>query len=168
MQISSNLYHDWALLLIDKDDQSSPEPGQLPGLIISIQHDWSYHQSSPESGEFFLLLNRESVELLSVVHHQMIPPDQQDGCEYDSGESDSDGDHHLHGHQQMIPPEHQHGPRDDNCGGGDDCGVDWLPIHMQYEDNVILLSTKGKQFQHSNPTLSWPVRAMEHLLKKLF
>ena len=52
----------------------------------------------------------ESIKLLSIVHHQMIPPDQQDGCGDDSnGDSDSDGDHHLHGHQPMIPPEHQHG-----------------------------------------------------------
>ena len=27
----------------------------------------------------------ESIKLLSIVHHQMIPPDQQDGCEYDGG-----------------------------------------------------------------------------------
>ena len=77
--------------MIDKDDQSSPEPGQLPGLIISIQHDWPYHESSPESGELFLLLDGESVELLSVVHHQMIPPDQDCHGE-DDGHHDGDGD----------------------------------------------------------------------------
>ena len=82
---------------------------------------------SPESGELLLLLCRESVKLLGVVHQQVVPPEHQDG---------------------------------DGGGGGDR-----VPVHVQDEDNVILLSTKGEQLQHGDPTLSGPVRAVENLFK---